>query len=474
MESELYEAAVKGNVPSLLELLKTDKLLLDRVMTGNHTETPLHIAAMLGHLDFVKEILAQKAEMASVQDSQGSTPLHLAAAKGYLNIVESLVRAYPDTCSYCDKYKRNPLHVAAMKGHVNVLENLVGARPDAAHSVIEHGQTILHLCVKHNRLEALKLLIDILGNEQFINSRDEDGNTILHLAIADRQAETIVFLINKGVNPNIMNSRGFTAVSLLAQGKSAGRASEVRDYVPQISEDQNSSGRTVHTNDTVTTFHPPIGEEEERKEEKRKRKIEWQDKMHQTLLVVATLLATVSYEATLTPPGGLWEEDLPNNDRTYGAASITPSRGISPADSPSNMNGERHCAGESIFADNYPDLYHFFLICNTISFIASLSTIMLLISGLPLKRRRLTTWIAMLIMWVAITFTGLTYIITIWVVTPANSLSISTEINRNSTLAWYGLMAIICLCHVVHLIVKLVPKVLKFVRSRRDLIGEVP
>ncbi|KAL3744522.1 hypothetical protein ACJRO7_013740 [Eucalyptus globulus] len=293
-------------------------------MIGNHTETPLHIADMLGHLDFVKEILAQKAEMASVQDSQGSTPLHLATAKGYLNIVESLVRAYPDICFFRDKYKRNPLHVAAMKGHVNVLENLVGARPDAAHSVIEHGQTILHLCVKHNRLEALKLLIDTLGNEQFINSRDDDGNTILHLAIADKQTETIVFLINKGVNPNITNSRGFTAVSLLAQGESAGGASEIRDYVPQISENQNSSGRTVHTNNTVTTFHPPIGEEEERKEEERKSKIKWQNSMHQTLLVVATLLATVAYQATLTPPGGLWQEDSPSNDRTNVAASITP------------------------------------------------------------------------------------------------------------------------------------------------------
>ncbi|KAI6682171.1 hypothetical protein NL676_036052 [Syzygium grande] len=56
MESELYEAALKGNVPSLLELLGKDKLLLDRIMTGNHTETPLHIAAMLGHSEFAKRV----------------------------------------------------------------------------------------------------------------------------------------------------------------------------------------------------------------------------------------------------------------------------------------------------------------------------------------------------------------------------------------------------------------------------------
>ncbi|KAI6682170.1 hypothetical protein NL676_036051 [Syzygium grande] len=73
MESELYEAALKGNVPPLLELLGKDKLLLDRIMTGNHTETPLHIAAMLGHSEFVEEVLARKTELAREQDSQRLT-----------------------------------------------------------------------------------------------------------------------------------------------------------------------------------------------------------------------------------------------------------------------------------------------------------------------------------------------------------------------------------------------------------------
>ncbi|KAI6682164.1 hypothetical protein NL676_036045 [Syzygium grande] len=98
MESELYEAAVEGNVPSLLELLAKDKLLLERIMNGNHTENRLHIAAMLGHLGFVEEVLAQKAELAREQDSQSSTPLHLVAAKGYLNIAASLLRVGSEIC----------------------------------------------------------------------------------------------------------------------------------------------------------------------------------------------------------------------------------------------------------------------------------------------------------------------------------------------------------------------------------------
>ncbi|KAI6682166.1 hypothetical protein NL676_036047 [Syzygium grande] len=436
MESELYEAAVKGNVSSLRELLAKDKLLLDRIMTGNHTETPLHIAAMLGHLEFVGEVLARKAELARVQDSQGSTPLHLAAAKGYLNIVASLLRVSPEMCFVRDKYDRNPLHVAAMKGHVDVLKLLVRERPDAAHSVVEHGQTILHLCVKHNRLEALKLLIDILGDEQFINLRDEDGNTILHLAAADRQTKTILYLTNKGVNPNITNSKGFTALGLLTQGESTERASEIADYVSQALENQDPSRRTVDANNTITAFHPPVGEEDERE-----RKKKWQTSMHKSLMVVAALLATMAFQASITPPGGLWQEDS--------------KEGEIPA----------HKAGESIMADKYSLAYNKFVICNTISFVASLSVIIILISGLPLKWRRIPTWIAMLTMWVAITFTAATYAISMFVFTPASEERTFDQAIGNAVLAWVGLMTLLFLCHVVRFIVKLVRKVLKFVRK---------
>ncbi|XP_056176907.1 uncharacterized protein LOC115670980 [Syzygium oleosum] len=434
MESELYEAAAKGNVHSLLELLVKDKLLLDRIMTGNHTETPLHIAAMLGHLEFVEEVLARKAELAREQDSQRSTPLHLAAAKGYLNVVASLLRVSPEICFVRDKYERNPLHVAAMKGHVDVLELLVRARPDAARSVVEHGQTILHLCVKHNRPETLKLLMDILGDEQFINTRDEYGDSILHLAAADRQTKTIDYLIDKGVNPNIANSRGFTAVGLLAHGESAGRALEIN---PQTLENHDPSGRSIDPNNMVTGFHPPVGEEGERE---RKRK--WQNTMHKTLMVVAILLATMAFQASITPPGGLWQDDFSGNE-----------------------NFPAHTAGESVMADKYPIGYKRFVTCNTMSFVASLSIIMLLISGLPLKRRRITTWIAMLTMWAAITFTAATYAISISVFTPVSELQTFNEAIGYAVLAWVVLMALLFLCHVVRLILKLVRKVLKFVRK---------
>ncbi|KAF7847045.1 hypothetical protein BT93_L3413 [Corymbia citriodora subsp. variegata] len=435
MESELYKAAMRGNVHSLRELLTKDKLLLDKIMIGNHIESPLHIAAMLGHLEFVKEVLAQKVELAMEQDSQGSTPLHLAAAKGYLKIVASLLRVNPETCFVCDKYERNPLHVAAMKGHMDVLKLLVRERPDAARAVVEHGQTILHLCVKHNRMEALKFLMDNLGDDQFKNLQDEYGDSILHLAAANKQIKTIVFLIDKGVNLKIKNFKDFTALGLLAQGESAGRASEIKVSVPQTLENHDPPERSVYGNNTITAFHPPIGEED-----KREIKEKWQASMHKTLMVVATLLATMSFQVGITPPGGLWQDDI-------------------------SSNGTMHVAGESIMADKYPSSYKRFVIYNTMTFVSSLGIIMLLISGIPLKRRRITTWIVMLIMWVAISFAAATYAISIAVFTPPTQLNTFVYTIGVAVLAWVGFIALLFLWHVVRLIQKLVRKILKYIRK---------
>ncbi|GMJ07520.1 hypothetical protein like AT1G14480 [Hibiscus trionum] len=91
MERKLYDAAVQGNKISLLNMLEEDApLLLDRFITGRYPETPLHVTSMLGHLEFVDEVLARKPELAKEVDSRNSSPLHLASAKGYLKVAKSL------------------------------------------------------------------------------------------------------------------------------------------------------------------------------------------------------------------------------------------------------------------------------------------------------------------------------------------------------------------------------------------------
>lgn len=103
-------------------------------------------------------------------------------------------------CMARDRDGYNPLHIAAMKGKVDVLEKLVHTCPRAVQVATYQGDTILHICVNHNQLESLQLLLKMITDPEFVQSRDKKGNSILHLAVFGKRLQVCPysdFLISK-------------------------------------------------------------------------------------------------------------------------------------------------------------------------------------------------------------------------------------------------------------------------------------
>ncbi|MBA0597302.1 hypothetical protein Gorai_007111 [Gossypium raimondii] len=193
MEKRLYNATKNGDKNELLCLLHENAQLLDRFTKGRYPETPLHIAAMLGHSEFVDELLIRMPELAKELDSRRRSALHLAVGKGHGQIVIRLLQVNPDMCLICDIDGRNPLHVAAMKGRLAVLRELFHARPWPVRSPMAQG------------------ISDRLNNE---------GNTILQMAITANQTQAIKFLIRReDVDKNIENKDGLKPLELLSQNQ---------------------------------------------------------------------------------------------------------------------------------------------------------------------------------------------------------------------------------------------------------------
>lgn len=82
--SALYEVSLRGNVSELDTLIGRDPLILHKLPLTTFTETPLHISALLGHLDFTKSLLRHKPQLALELDHSKRTPLHLASAQGHV------------------------------------------------------------------------------------------------------------------------------------------------------------------------------------------------------------------------------------------------------------------------------------------------------------------------------------------------------------------------------------------------------
>ncbi|KAJ0089690.1 hypothetical protein Patl1_14548 [Pistacia atlantica] len=462
MERRIFEAAEEGNIISLRNLLQEDALILDRITVSCYGETPLHIASMLGHAEFVQEILGRKPELAGELDSRKSSPLHLATSKGYLDIVKKLVSVNPEMCFACDCDGKNPVHIAVIKGRVSVLKELVEVRPNAARMLMERGKTILHACVRFYQLEAMKFLMEQMNDREFVNSKDDDGYTILHLAVADKQVEAIQFLTTiNAIEVNALNKGGFTALDILKQSRRDLKYYEIVELLRRgeaifaediaVSKHELGSKQTTtltsHGNNQINILRPQ-GNHTEKSVEK---KDDWLKEMNNALMVVASLIATVTFQAGLNPPAGVWQDS--SQDPKFD-----------------------HMPGESIMADTDGFSFNLFFTSNTIGFVASLCIILLLVSGLPFCKRRLFTWILMVILWVAISALTLAYLFSQSFITGSNEPFIGKIYATEMVLfVWIGVMGILLLSHSIRLIKRIIRKIIiyfiKLTKARRDTNG---
>ncbi|KAG6721311.1 hypothetical protein I3842_03G107800 [Carya illinoinensis] len=376
----LYAASLDGSVSTLDTLMQRDRLILHKISLTSFNEPPLHITALLsdhghdggthlsfvfvfstllGHLQFTNALLRRKPQLVEKVDSSGRTALHLAYAEGHTQVVKALLQANMDMCLVSDQEEKIPLHLAAMRGHVEVIKELLIAHPRSISRVNMYGDNVLHLCVRHNCLDALKLLVaESINNEDFVNSKDNDGNSILHLAV------------------------------MLGQMKPAGvrRSNDLSSPLLPASHDEEAQSAQ------------PIIEEQPALSRFRKwwryfylcrwvkhlrRHGNWIDETRGTLMLVATVIATVTFQAGINPPGGVWQQDSKNGTVT---------------------------AGTSIFQSPDSDKlqYQYFLYSNTISFVAVISVLLVVISGFPL-RNKFSIWLLTLTMFIAISAMTLTY-----------------------------------------------------------------
>ncbi|RWR84307.1 ankyrin repeat-containing-like protein [Cinnamomum micranthum f. kanehirae] len=303
MDGRLFEAAIRGNKQKLVELLQEDPLILDQAMEirGNKQklvelldqamdectgkESPLHLGALYGHVDFVREILLQKRELARVLNSQGQSPLHLASARGHVGVVKEILSADPYACFVRDKAGMIPLHVAAIKGQVDVLEELVNAKSVTAFLLTDGGEPILHLCAKNNQFKALEKLVELVKDEDFVNLTDSENNNILHLLSAKKQTKLIRFLVNKHKVPdvNALNIDGCTPLDIsLKLGSGLTRLKSDFALITAGAKTETpmfAKGKRKMLNDNYGRW------------------------FMEALLVVALLMINVAFQAALNPPG---------------------------------------------------------------------------------------------------------------------------------------------------------------------------
>jgi ankyrin repeat protein len=216
---EIHDAARNGDLERVKALLNANPKVVFSLDTNGDEEgcTPLHFAALNGHLDVVALLLASGAEV-NATNRTGWTPLHVAAEMGWPDVAALLLTNHAEVNAR-DKDRDTPLHVAAetagmvaSMGRKDVAGLLVanGAKVDATNSA---GETPLHVAAARGSRGVAALL---LANHADVNARDNSGAMPLHWATLFCHTEVVALLLANHAAVNAKTNKGRSALNWTA------------------------------------------------------------------------------------------------------------------------------------------------------------------------------------------------------------------------------------------------------------------
>ncbi|KAE8124213.1 hypothetical protein FH972_019118 [Carpinus fangiana] len=421
---ELFLASEKGSVSFLTTLIQRDPLILSKVSLTSRRNTPLHIATLLGHLEFCKILLSQKPTFAQEVNDFGRTPLHLASAVGHTEIVQALLEANTQVCFVYDLDEKIPLHLAAMKGRKEIVQVLISARPKSIQLDVNE-ESVLHLCVRYGRLDALKCLVESDAGKELLISKDRLGASILDLAVMLKQKKTIKYLLSVPGIERVAN------------------VLEIENILEKV--DVRRSTDEAHVQPAQSTFRRWWGCVPSALVKYLMNPSNWIEQTRGSLMVVATVMATMSFQAGISPPGGVWQEDTKND----GYSCV--------------VNNTCEVVGKAILSYYHP-YYIGFLSSNTGSFLASVGVILLVICGFPLTSKYII-WLLSLAMTISVSSMTNAYLYAVLMVT-------SPDVFDEFELLFYillnilrGVFGIAILTHIIHPLYWIVKGLRNFIRK---------
>ncbi|KAJ0966136.1 hypothetical protein J5N97_027274 [Dioscorea zingiberensis] len=390
-ETALHEASRSGHVQVVENLLAADVELASFVSDAGIS--PLYLAVMRKSQRTVKALLQYSSSVAGpvgqtalhasvvrcqvitrmlldwnpilarLVDESNNTPLHYIAFDGDSSMARVLLEHDASTAYISNIDGYFPIHIAASKGHVKVIDELHKQCPDLLELLNYKGRSFLHVAVKKRRVGVVKYVLERKELEKLLNERDNDGNTPLHLAVKNKNPKAMVYelLKDKRVETCIMNNEGDTQLDLFYK------------LEPGMRFILNAQCLVIRClADCGAVFSP---KRPDHANHKMKRSLDHEDKeseksisLSKNLAIASVLIATVTFAAGFTMPGGYRSDD-----------------------------------GTSILAHKYP--FKVFLISDTCAMVCSLiATVRIIYAGTPTVDNSIRAhhlWWSMTLLWIS-------------------------------------------------------------------------
>ncbi|PON89762.1 Transmembrane protein [Trema orientale] len=264
-ESPLYMAAERGYRDLVNEILECSSVRAG----GPNNRTALHAATIAKDKEMTRTIIHKMERLTKQADDKGWTPLHYAVDLNYLWIVKMLLHFDKDVAYIRDK-------------------------KDCCELVDNRGWNILHFAVESENSFAVREILNAPPLGYLLNQKDNDGNTPFHFITRKSIAKKFLArprLDKMAFNKNNQNALDMASISkrrvvgmrfLKSHLRKVGLRHRPR-IISNRGENRQELDQEIKKNDLNTS----------RKE-----------KAREASLIVGTLIATVTFAAGFTLPGG--------------------------------------------------------------------------------------------------------------------------------------------------------------------------
>ena len=210
-------------------------------MRFEDNQTPLHMAAIMGHSSIAKYLLYNEKNKdidINVQDTSGSTPLHEAVRYGNIEIIEELL-AEGANINAQDNIGKSPIMVIMPKEKMEAIYKLmVNYRADL-NLKDSYGDTLIHTATMMHAPESiLELLVE---NGADVNAKNKEGVTPFEIAIQHHDKEMTRFYANHDADIHTKDTHGISPLSLALEADK-----ELFEMIisEKNAQSQNSEGNT--------------------------------------------------------------------------------------------------------------------------------------------------------------------------------------------------------------------------------------
>ncbi|CAA2995777.1 ACCELERATED CELL DEATH 6 [Olea europaea subsp. europaea] len=291
-KSLLYLAAEAGFV-TIAKLLLENPVGNYNVGGKTENKSPVFAAILGRNIDVLNLLWERYQSSFQSRSGNGKNPLHVAVCTEYKDGVNFLLSKHHYLAYQKDKRGFFPIHSASQKGFIDIIKLILQNRPDTRELLATRGQNILHIAARSGNYKIVDFMLKMPELEKLINEKDADGNTPLHLATICGYPKLVHTLIrDERVIIELVNNNYQTVLDIAAEHIEPEMASFQKltwmalrvIRAPQARQTKNFSGISFR-----------VGNQTEKER--------WNDKIN-VILLMATVVATVTFTAGFTIPGG--------------------------------------------------------------------------------------------------------------------------------------------------------------------------